>query len=193
MMQYALANAFLTGALISSPVAASYDAPGDGNVIRVNYQSVAHAACEPTSARDANEPIGNIAHISMNEVTDWKAVATSRLSALHRLRPGWDGQGSIQPSDDILSRASRILDIVFSDVAHHAAPAAVPCADGSLQLEWWLVDTRFELAIEPNGAIEGWALDRMTGREVSAEDAAAIELLAKWASRLTADKLVLQA
>ena len=93
----------------------------------------------------------------------------------------------------VIAKADRVLELIFDGIAHPAPPAAVPCADGALQLEWWLTDTRFQLSVEADGGLEGWALDRESGHEASAFNAKAIELLRKWASRLTADKLAFPA
>lgn len=102
---------------------------------------------------------------------------------------GWDGASSLAVPHDVLAKADRLLTLAFNGVSHPAPPATVPCADGTLQLEWWLVDTRFELSIEADGAMEGWGLDRESGHEASATGTKAFELLRKWSARLTADKL----
>jgi hypothetical protein len=127
------------------------------------------------------------------EAGEWREIAVERLAALRDRLNGWDGEGSVRPDDALLSKAERILDLVFEGKRFPAPPTAVPCGDGSIQLEWWLVDTRFELMIEPDGKMESWALDRLSDHSVEASGPAAVELLSKWAARLTADKLLRQA
>ncbi len=120
----------------------------------------------------------------------WQEVAASRLDRLRAYVQGWDGPASLPISHDALARGGRLLALAFENLAHPAPPAAVPCADGSLQLEWWLTDTRFELSIEANGATYAWAQNRLTGEETEAEGKDATNLLFGWARRLTADKLI---
>lgn len=150
------------------------------NVVHVNFGRPGRGEIA------AKEPAPNAA----SDVSEWREVAVRRLSALNRLSDGWDGPGSIGISDGLLARAERILELAFEGRRFPAPPAAVPAGDGSVQLEWRLIDTRFEFVIETNGEMEAWAQDRTSGHEWSALGSAAIELLSKWSARLTADKLL---
>lgn len=154
----------------------------DSNVIVVDF-----------ARRSASTRLTPSATPAKSAVPEWRKIAIGRLAALHRLADGWDGASSVAISGPALAKADRILGLAFDGVVFAAPPAAVPCGDGSVQLEWWLTDTRFELLIEPDGHLEGWAQDRKTGHEVEAEGSAAIQLLSKWSRRLTADKLINQA
>lgn len=147
------------------------------------FASFAPPRPRPASLRSASKGIGA-------DAPEWRKVARERLANICRYQDGWDGVGSKGISEELTSKADRVLEIAFNGVPFPAPPSAAPCADGSLLLDWWLVDTRFELMIEPNGALEAWALDRGTGHEASADGPAAIDLLRKWAGRLTADKLL---
>lgn len=120
----------------------------------------------------------------------WQELAANRLDRLRAYSKGWDGPASLPISHDALARGGRLLALAFENLAHPAPPAAVPCADGSLQLEWWLTDTRFELSIEADGATYAWAQNRLTGEETEAEGKDATNLFFRWARRLTADKLI---
>lgn len=176
MTSLALANAIY-------PPAFAYVHPwadvGSGNnVVAVDFKRKQRAV-----------PAQEAANVSA-AAKEWRQVATSRLADLCRLAEGWDGVGSIGIPGGVLAKANRVLDLAFSGGTHPAPPTAVPCGDGSIQLEWWLLDTRFEFTIETNGEMEAWALDRDNGHEFSAEGSDAIELLSKWSGRLTADKLV---
>ncbi len=120
----------------------------------------------------------------------WQELAANRLDRLRAYTQGWDGPASLPISHDALARGGRLLALAFENFAHPAPPAAVPCADGSLQLEWWLTDTRFELSIEADGSTYAWAQNRLTGEEIEAEGKDATNLFFRWARRLTADKLI---
>ena len=122
----------------------------------------------------------------------WLEVAANRLDKLRSYKPGWDGPASLSISSEALARAGRLLGLAFENFAHPAPPSAVPCADGSLQLEWWLTDTRFELSIDIDGSTCAWAQNRRTGEEIEAEGTDATNLFFQWARRLTADKLIQQ-
>jgi hypothetical protein len=124
---------------------------------------------------------------------EWREIASKRLAALHSLEAGWDGVGSVPISETAIAKADRLLDLAFNDVPFPAPPSAVPCADGSLQLEWWLSDLRVELAIEDAGEVELWVQNRSTGREYTALGAEALTLLLRWSKQLTADKLAVLA
>lgn len=126
------------------------------------------------------------------ELPDWQKAVVGRLSRLRGLTSGWDGPLSLPISDAAITLASRLIDVVFKDIDHPAPPSAVPFADGSLQLEWRLVDLRAEFAIASDLTVSFWALDRTNAHEVEAEDQAAKELFLKWAHRMTADKLIAQ-
>lgn len=123
----------------------------------------------------------------------WRQVAAERLNALRSYQPGWDGPKSLPISSNALARGGRLLELAFENLAHPAPPSAVPCADGSLQLEWWLTDTRFELSIAADGFTYAWAENRLTGDQTEAEGKDATNLLFQWARRLTANKFIQQA
>ena len=115
----------------------------------------------------------------------WQELFQSRLSSISGLKDGWDGVNSITIDKSVLAKSARLLDVAFSSVDSPVAPAVVPCGDGSLQLEWRLPKTRFEIDIEPNGSIEAWALDRSTGVESMASGLEARSMLIRWAPRLS--------
>jgi hypothetical protein len=183
MIPAALANIFYSKDIPFAPAPAPIGYTANSNVIPVDFVAkvVMPHVNDATSAADTTE------------FPEWRTIATQRLSALHRFLDGWDGDGSLAVAATALAKADRILGFAFEGIAFAAPPVAVPCADGSLQLEWWLTDTRFELSIESNGEMESWALDRSSGQEASAVGTAAIELLSRWSGRLTADKLAQQA
>lgn len=131
-----------------------------------------------------------VASVSEGAVGEWREIASRRLHALRQLEAGWDGRNSAPISSALVARADRILDVAFDGVAYPAPPSAVPVADGTLQLEWWLSDTRVELALDHNGDVDIWVQARDTGAEFAAEGADALSLLLKWSRRLTAEKLV---
>jgi len=184
MMPAALTNAVYDHTPYAPPIVstgfeANLIALAWDNVVRVDF-------ARRTASR------GEQANVEVHATCDklqWRQVTSDRLSRLRRLVDGWDGAGSVGMSERAIAKADSILSLVFDGITHPAPPAAVPCADGALQLEWWLTDTRFELSIEADGCLEGWALDRESKHEVSASDGKAVELLRKWAKRLTADKL----
>ena len=122
--------------------------------------------------------------------SDWLTVASSRLERLRSYGAGWDGPASRAISPYALTRAGHVLTFAFDGVPFPAPPRAVPCADGSLQLEWWLTDTCFEIYVACDGSMTAWAEDRVTGQELEREGSEAINLLLQWARRLTADKLI---
>lgn len=70
-------------------------------------------------------------------------------------------------------------------VTSPSAPYIVPCADGSLQLEWHLKSTELELYFEKDGSLSAWVHNRETGNEIDAEGAAARELFFRWAPELS--------
>lgn len=151
-----------------------------GNVVSVDFKRK-RAATSAQLGNDAPAP------------SEWQELASERLASLSLLRDGWDGPLSVAPAPESLARARRILDLAFERARFPAVPAAVPSGDGAVHLEWWLFDARFEFIIEADGSLEAWGLDRTTDHEVAASSTDAIELLAKWSSRLTADKLVAEA
>lgn len=156
--------------------------PARGNVIEVDF-------ARKMPAQQARSLAGN----NMGDLGEWRSVAAERLASLRHFRPGWDGPGSKDIAEPLLALATSILDLAFKGRRFPAPPSAAPAGDGSIQLEWWLVDTRFEMTIEADGDLEAWALDRSSGHEFEASGTEAIELLTKWSARLTADKLALPA
>lgn len=124
------------------------------------------------------------------ECDSWQKVAAERLDGLREYNPGWDGPASRAISEDVLARAGKLLTLAFQDIPYPAPPAAVPCADGSVQLEWWLVDSKFELTIKTDGSTEAWGHILSTNEECEAMGKDATNLFLQWARRLTADRLV---
>lgn len=177
MMPAALANALYDRTPYAPPK--PYTAHPESNVVSIDFgRRTAALSDRFRSGTDAG-----------SDAPEWLNTASDRLAHLRRLADGWDGVGSIGVSADTIAKAKRILELAFDGVAHPAPPATVPCGDGTIQLEWWLIDTRFELSIDADGRLESWGLDRESDHEASAVGTMAIELLMKWASRLTADKL----
>ena len=156
----------------------------EGNAVNIGSGKWSEAISEPARP-DADASLG----LDDWRKEEWHKITTSRLARLKRLREGWDGTGSIGISSETIAKADHILSLAFSGIAYPAPPATVPCGDGTLQLEWWLIGTRFTFSIEANGSFESWGLDRNSKHEASEVSIKAIELLRKWASRLTADKL----
>ncbi len=124
------------------------------------------------------------------ESASWKKVAARRLADVSLLAAGWDGGQSIAVHPNAIATAERLLDVAFRSVAFPAVPSVVPCGDGSVQLEWRLNDSRFELEIEADGQLGAWALDRPSNISTERNGFAATQLLLSWAHRLTADKYV---
>ncbi len=118
----------------------------------------------------------------------WKKIVARRLADVSLLRAGWDGPASIAVNPNAIATAERLLDVAFRSVSFPAVPSVVPCGDGSVQLEWRLNDTRFELEIEADGQLGAWALDRPSNISAERTGFAATQLLLSWAQRLTADK-----
>lgn len=176
----AFANAVFAASVVyaPAPTPATAQVSCGNNVVRVDFARKQRDERVHGAVADAKTP-----------QPLWRIVATERLSALRRFADGWDGDGSAAISRPSLAKALRLLDVAFASVKYPAPPVAVPCADGSVQLEWWLTDTRFELSISPDGDLEAWACDRLHAHEIEGDGSLAVELLAKWAPRLTADKL----
>ena len=122
------------------------------------------------------------------ETASWKKIVARRFADVSMLKTGWDGPASIAIAPNAIATAERLLDVAFRAVEFPAAPSVVPCGDGSVQLEWRLNDTRFELEIELDGQVGAWVLDRPSGISAERTGAAAIQLFLSWAQRLTADK-----
>lgn len=180
MMPSALANAiFAAGSRYApAPVPTFHSIEEGSNVVRVDFKRRAPlAATKP--ADPLSRPADNL----------WREIAADRLAALARFVDGWDGPASRSIPQESRLKALVLLDAAFTGVRYPAPPAVVPCGDGSLQLEWWLTDTRFEVSISSDGDLEAWGCDRVVNHEVEAFGSASVELLSKWASRLTADKL----
>lgn len=120
----------------------------------------------------------------------WKSVVARRFQEALSLEADWDGLDSEAVSSEIVSLADKLLVLAFENIQHPAVPAVVPAGDGSIQLEWRLIDSRFELEISKDSSVEAWALDRSTNHSIEADGAEAISLFISWAQRLTADKFI---
>jgi hypothetical protein len=122
------------------------------------------------------------------EAPSWRRIVARRFADVGALTRGWDGPASIAVSLTALGLAERLLEVAFQAVSFPAVPSVVPSGDGSVQLEWRLADSRFEVEVDPSGDVSAWALDRKSGLSIERAGNAAIEMLFNWSSRLTADK-----
>jgi hypothetical protein len=88
-----------------------------------------------------------------------------RLVYLARLEPDWDSYGGAPPTTIAIARAGHLVITVaqrfhVSSGGHVAPFAAMPVADGGVQLEWRGVAEDIELDIGPDGAIGYLLIDR---------------------------------
>jgi len=121
-------------------------------------------------------------HVSGNSYSPTKSV-NDRLKYIGSLESGWDGHLSAPISKISISNARHVIALVREIAPFEKDPAIVPCADGSLQIEWHLVDSRFEMYFENDGSVGAWWDDRSTGREFEAEGTEAHTLIGHWAVR----------
>lgn len=120
---------------------------------------------------------------------DWRLLTQSRIGAALSLQDGWDGPKSLGVRKSLAIRAFSLLQLGLSRCARPTAPYAVPCADGSLQLEWHFTSTEFELYFERDGRMSAWAHNRDTGYEIEAEGSSARDLFLRWAPELSSSEL----
>jgi len=116
---------------------------------------------------------------------EWLQMTRLRIASVLALKDGWNGPGSTAISRLLAFRAERVLEAAMRSVRDPLPPYVVPCADGSLQLEWRTASTRFEFYFEVDGVMSAWAQNRESGYEVEADGAAATDLLRRWSTRLS--------
>lgn len=112
-----------------------------------------------------------------------KRTVSEQLNRLARLQPGWDGGASAPISREALGQVQNAINEVKRLSPFERDPAIVPCADGSLQIEWHLEDSSFEMYFETDGSVSAWWHDRLSDDEWDEEGSTAFALLAHWAVR----------
>ena len=136
----------------------------------------AMAFVSPIEARSNRSERGNIPRTDDDS-------AGERFVAISKLLHGWDGGKADPINPDALARAKRLVEFASSLPGKNGPPAIVPCADGSIQIEWHLPDSRFEMYLETDGSASAWWHDRASDKETEAENSLAEVLLGRWAVR----------
>jgi len=75
-----------------------------------------------------------------------------RLTSISKLQPGWDTYQSQRPSDTACAQAKMWIS-QYAD-GTMPTPSVVPCADGSVQIEWHTNDVNFDVTFKPDGSSE---------------------------------------
>jgi hypothetical protein len=108
----------------------------------------------------------------------------SHLQRLRSIHPEWDGPNFARVPESLIMKAKESVHTVLSLNPMEALPGIVPCADGSLQIEWHKADSKFEMYFETDGSIGSWWYDAASGKEFEADDDAEARLmLSNWAVR----------
>lgn len=113
-------------------------------------------------------------------------LARKRFGTILQLEPGWDGPSSAAISRTATKVAQRILEPALSSVDDPRAPFVVPCADGSLQMEWHTDEVEIELHVGFAGELTLWTHDRISGAEIELEGPTARAAFIRAVSRLGA-------
>lgn len=106
-------------------------------------------------------------HRALTAATEptWQKEVLARVTALLRLRPGWDSYKAPAPRYDAAMFALTVLQGIMRPGT--PAPSVVPSSTGGIQLEWH--EKHIDLEIHVLGPYKGevWWLDHTTGDEVS--------------------------
>lgn len=120
---------------------------------------------------------------SHGDNTAKKRTIHDQLEYVGSLPAGWNGDVASPISKAIIGEVKSAIDYVRGLAPFGHDPAIVPCADGSLQLEWYLPDGQFEMYFETDGSVGAWWHDNSSSEEFENEGEAAFDLLAHWAVR----------
>lgn len=95
----------------------------------------------------------------------WQREVLARITALLRLRPGWDSYKAPMPRYDAAMFALTVLQGIMRPAT--PAPSVVPSSTGGIQLEWHEKDIDLEIHVLEPYKGEIWWLDHTTGAETS--------------------------
>jgi hypothetical protein len=113
----------------------------------------------------------------------WQAETLARVTALLKMRAGWDSYRALPVRHDAAMFALTILENVMRSST--PSPSVIPSASGGLQLEWHVNDIDLEIHVLEPYKGEVWWYDHSTGGESTHELTADLSTLRAPISKLT--------
>ena len=95
--------------------------------------------------------------------SEWLADRTHRLHELAELQENWDSYGAHPPAEASVKQAETLLNLMAELDAD--APHLYPTVDGGIAFEWTYPGWSVEIAINPDGKLEGWSYNTETHEE----------------------------
>jgi hypothetical protein len=90
--------------------------------------------------------------INLFGVESWQRTALKAIASLGQLPQGWDGNGSIAPTEKVRQWCSTF--ILLAEIGTLSEPEFGPESGGAIQISWWSGYAReLELHIYDNGQI----------------------------------------
>jgi hypothetical protein len=93
----------------------------------------------------------------------WQAETLAQVTALLKMRAGWDSYRAVPVRHDAAMFALTVLENVMS--ASTPSPSVVPSPNGGLQLEWHINHIDLEIHVLEPYKGEVWWYDHSTGSE----------------------------
>jgi len=94
----------------------------------------------------------------------WFMAVLQGFASLATLKEGWDGYGAAKIDRATINRALAAIEELVPQEA--PAPSIVPIHNGGLQIEWHRNQRDLEIEFSPNGAVEFYYFNEITGQEL---------------------------